>query len=62
MLKNAGRYAKFLVGTASAIVTALVPYYGGDKWFVTVTAVLGAALVYLVPNQGAPAVKPPPAP
>ena len=50
-MKNIGQYAKFLVGGAAAIITALTPYYGSAKWFVAVTAALGAALVYIVPNQ-----------
>lgn len=50
-MKNAGQYAKFAIGAASAIITALMPYYGADKWFIALTAALGAALVYIVPNS-----------
>lgn len=56
-LNNSGTYAKFIAGTAWAIVTALTPYYGGDKWFTAVTAGIGAALVYFVPNS--PKITPP---
>jgi hypothetical protein len=53
-----GRYAKFMVGGAAAVLTGLVPYYGHATWFPALTAALGAALVYLVPNAG-PAAPPP---
>lgn len=48
---NTGAYAKFIVGAASAVVTALTPYYGSAHWFPALTAGIGALLVYLVPNQ-----------
>lgn len=50
------QYARVLVGGAGAIVTALVPYFGGSHWFVGLTAGLTALYLYLVnpnpPTQG----------
>jgi len=49
-MKNIGSYAKFIVGAASAVLTALAPYYGSTHWYPAVTAGIGAILVYAVPN------------
>ena len=53
-MKNIGQYAKALVGAASAVIAALAPYYGQDRWFSAVTVGIGALLVYAVPNQKPP--------
>ena len=50
-----GSMSKFLVAAGSAAVTALSTQYGTQKWEPMVVAVIGAVLVYLVPNTSPPA-------
>ena len=45
-----GSMSKFLVAVGSAAVTSLTTYYSGQKWEPIVVAVIGAVLVYVVPN------------
>jgi hypothetical protein len=53
-------YLKFIVALLSAMLTSLAAYYGHTAWYPVVTAAVGAALVYLVPNLPAtPAPRPP---
>ena len=53
-MTTVGQYAKFIVGAAFAVLTALSPYFGHSEWFPAVSAGLGAILVYLVPNTPPP--------
>ena len=53
-----GQAAKALIGAATALTTWLSTYYGGTRWEPAVVPVIGAALVYLVPNAKPPADAP----
>lgn len=45
-------YMKAIVAVIQAVLVGVQTYYPGAKWEPIVTAVVGAALVYLVPNTG----------
>ena len=44
-------YMKAIVAVIQAVLVGVQTYYPGAKWEPIVTAVVGAALVYLVPNS-----------
>lgn len=46
-----GQASKFLVALASAAMTALTTYYPGARWEPMASAIIGAALVFLIPNK-----------
>lgn len=52
-----GSAAKALIGAATALTTYLSTYYGDTRWEPAVVAVVGAVLVYLIPNASPPAGK-----
>lgn len=45
-----GQMSKFLVALGTAALTGIGTYYGSAKWEPLVAALIGAVLVYLVPN------------
>jgi hypothetical protein len=47
---NSGTYAKGIVAVTGAVVTALVPAYGGKTWFVALAAGVAALNTILVVN------------
>lgn len=49
-----GQASKFLVALGSAAMTALTSFYGTATWEPMVSGLIGALLVYLVPNQQPP--------
>jgi hypothetical protein len=49
-----GQASKALIGAGTALTTWLSTYYGGTRWEPAVVAVIGAVLVYLVPNASKP--------
>lgn len=46
-----GQMSKFLVALGTAALTGIGTYYGNAKWEPLVSALIGAVLVYLVPNS-----------
>jgi hypothetical protein len=48
---NSGTFAKGIVASTSAVVTALIPAYGGQTWFVGLAAGVGALNTIMVVNQ-----------
>jgi hypothetical protein len=59
MLGSVGSYAKLIVSVATAVITALQPYYGHEAWYPALIAGIGAVLVYVVPNAPASALPAP---
>ena len=49
-----GQASKFLVALGSAAMTALSTYYSGAHWMPMASALIGAALVWLIPNKQPP--------
>lgn len=47
------KYSKAIVGVLTAIGVGLETAYPGDKWTSLVTTIIGAFVVYLVPNGNA---------
>lgn len=60
MIKNAGQYSKAIVAALGALTSSLSVYYGTARWFPIVTAAVTVLVIYLVPNQPAPARPEPP--
>jgi hypothetical protein len=54
-MNNVWVYAKAIVAVLMAGVTSALAFFGPDtsefKWLTVISAMLGAVLVYLVPNQ-----------
>ena len=46
-----GQSSKFLIAIATAVSTWLTTSYGTAKWEPIVVTVIGALMVYLVPNS-----------
>jgi len=45
-----GQMSKFLVALGTAALTGISTYYGTARWEPLAAALIGAVLVYLVPN------------
>lgn len=45
------RYAKFYVSLVSALLVVLIQFYPSVHWLAVVSALIGAAAVYLIPNR-----------
>lgn len=54
-----GQASKFLVALLAVLASALPVYFGSARWEPVVIQLVGALLVYLVPNAPKPADAPP---